>query len=91
MGQSLVQENPTCHRTAKPCVQTTEASAPEQEKTPQWEAQAPVPGEEPLFSANREKPVQQWRPSTAKNKNKWILFKKYPQQLFLPLDHISNH
>ena len=62
----------TCATTIEPALYspgatTTRAPAPQQEQPPRWKAWASQPDSSPL-SATREKPVQQRRPSTAKNK-----------------------
>ena len=42
---------------------------PQQEKPLQWETHAPQLERSSPLATTREKPVQQWRPSTAKNKH----------------------
>ena len=63
----------SCTTATEAC--TPRARAPQQEKPPQWDACAPWL-EWPPLAIIREKPTQQWRPSTAKNKFKNSL-KKY--------------
>ena len=68
-------EDSTCFGVSKSWVTTTEALLPRawapQEKPPQWEACA-LQLESSSCSLLLEKAhMQQWRPSTAKHKNKW--------------------
>ena len=72
--QSLVQEDPTCCRATKPVhhsyrsPRALEPCALQQEKRPRREAHA-SPLQSGPYSLQLEKTcVQQWRPSTAKNK-----------------------
>ena len=60
---SLIQDYPTFHGGTKPVSWALDrASAPQQEKPLQWEAQAPQ------LESNLHPSQQKWRPSTAKNK-----------------------
>ena len=58
------------------------------ERSLQWEAM-PAPGEQPSLTATREKPTQQRRPSTAKNKE--IFFKSETVSSSVVSDSLQPH
>ena len=69
--QILVQEDSICCRTAKPCTSTAEHTCPivhalQQEKLPQWEAQALQLESSPCFPQLEKAFVQQRRPAQPK-------------------------
>ena len=65
---SLIQEDPTCCRTAKPVKPMHSRACSLQEKSPQWEAHVPQLESGPGSPQLEKIYVQQQRPSTVKSK-----------------------